>query len=156
SLGIPIVSHCHVPLLTMPPAVAALMTRKSMVPAHDLLIAPSDGYAELMRAAFRPPENKLVTVHCGIDLRRFATERTTREEARAAWRIDPTARVIAVAGYLNPIKRPDLALEAFALALKAVPNALLVYAGKERNAPGLQRDLETRAEKLGIRDRVRF
>ncbi|MFE4727232.1 glycosyltransferase [Microbacterium sp. NPDC056736] len=65
-----------------------------------------------------------------------------------------TARNLAlVVGRLEPSKRPELALDAFAIALPRLPqDARLVYVGEG----SLLDPLRSRAEELGLHDRIEF
>jgi glycosyltransferase involved in cell wall biosynthesis len=63
------------------------------------------------------------------------------------------ARVLLFMGRLNPIKGPDLLLEAFIQQGEALRGATLVYAGPDG---GMREALVERARAAGLADRVRF
>jgi glycosyltransferase involved in cell wall biosynthesis len=63
------------------------------------------------------------------------------------------ARLLLFMGRLNPIKGPDLLLEAFAQEAAALPGTTLVYAGPDG---GMRAALQERARAAGIGERVRF
>lgn len=61
--------------------------------------------------------------------------------------------IILFMGRLNPIKGPDLLLEAFALVSYLLPEHQLIFAGPDG---GMLADLRVRAEQLGLAQRVHF
>ncbi len=61
--------------------------------------------------------------------------------------------MILFMGRLNPIKGPDLLLEAFALVSDRLPEHQLIFAGPDG---GMLADLRVRAEQLGLAQRVHF
>lgn len=73
-----------------------------------------------------------------------------RRAVRRYWGIPEEAVVIVFCAKLQPWKRPDDALQAFAMA--DVPDAYLVFAG---DGP-MRANLESDAQSLGIADRVHF
>jgi glycosyltransferase involved in cell wall biosynthesis len=73
-----------------------------------------------------------------------------RDGVRKEWKIPPDARVLLFCAKLQPWKRPQDAMEAFALA--DLPNSYLVFAG---DGP-MRRTLEDKARDLGLQDRIRW
>jgi glycosyltransferase involved in cell wall biosynthesis len=85
-------------------------------------------------------------VHPGVDLGRFAAGAAAANGAH-----------VLVLGALVPWKRPDLALEAAALAAESVPGLRLTLAGAPLgHDDGLLSRLRERAERPDLRGRVRF
>ena len=76
--------------------------------------------------------------------------RVNRDAIRDAWRIEPDSTVVLFCAKLQPWKRPDDLLEAFAAA--GIPDAVLVFAG---DGP-LRQTLYQRALDLRIADHIRF
>jgi glycosyltransferase involved in cell wall biosynthesis len=73
-----------------------------------------------------------------------------RDAVRKDWGIAPAARVLLFCAKLQPWKRPQDAMDAFALA--NLPNSYLVFAG---DGP-LRQQLEDRARDMGLKDKVRW
>jgi len=65
----------------------------------------------------------------------------------------PRGRFVLFMGRLNPIKGPDMLLEAFGNVAPQFPELRLVFAGPDE---GMQTALEQRAQALGLGDRVFF
>ncbi|MEM8637659.1 MAG: glycosyltransferase [Cyanobacteria bacterium P01_G01_bin.54] len=73
-----------------------------------------------------------------------------RASVRQAWDISPSAPVVVFCAKLQPWKRPQDLLEAFAAA--NVPGSYLLFVGDGF----LRTSLEDRAQTLGMGDRIRF
>jgi glycosyltransferase involved in cell wall biosynthesis len=61
--------------------------------------------------------------------------------------------IVLFVGRLNPIKGPDLLLDAFAGVAQSFPDWLLVFVGPDG---GMRTDLEATVARRGLADRVRF
>jgi glycosyltransferase involved in cell wall biosynthesis len=89
---------------------------------------------------------RVEVVHPGVDLGRFAAAPAAADGAH-----------VLVLGALVPWKRPDLALEAAALAAERVPGLRLTLTGAPLgDDDGLLSRLRERAERPDLRGRVRF
>ncbi|MHB8753365.1 MAG: glycosyltransferase [Candidatus Acidiferrales bacterium] len=117
----------------------------------DVIIAPSSGTVALMRSLKISPERVMLTPY--VVHNEWWTEQARhvdRAAVRRNWHIPGDAAVVLFCAKLQPWKRPQDLLLAFASA--NVPGSYLVYAGD-----GLMRNaLETEANRLGISDRTRF
>jgi len=117
----------------------------------DIVIAPSSGTVALMRTLKIPPDRVMLmpyVVHNEWWLEQAA--RVDRAAVRRNWNIPAEAPVVLFCAKLQPWKRPQDLLRAFASA--NVPGSYLVYTG---DGP-LKSDLEMEAKALGIADRTRF
>ena len=117
----------------------------------DIVIAPSSGTVALMRLLRVPPDRVMLmpyVVHNEWWLDQAA--RVDRAAVRRDWNIPADAPVVLFCAKLQPWKRPQDLLRAFARA--NVPGSYLVYAG---DGP-LKSDLETGAKALGIAESTRF
>lgn len=122
---------------------------KRMLALFPRLIAVSSEIAsELTRCGTRP--DRITTVLNGIDHRQFTRERAREQEARAAMGFEPHHKVLGAVGRLEPQKRFDLLLDAFATLHAWRPDTRLVIAGD-----GSQKTaLEIQRERLGLTDSV--
>lgn len=99
-----------------------------------------------------PPE-QLLWMPNPVDTDEFAPASEPDHAAlRSAHGIPAGASVVFYCGRLAPEKRLDSLLAAFALALKQVPQSLLVLVG---DGP-TRADLEQQCQRLGIQENVRF
>ncbi len=117
----------------------------------DVISAPSSGTISFVRS-LGIPQDRIFLTHYTVDNEYFkkAAAAASREEIRKSWDVPPDARVVLFCAKLQPWKRPQDSLRAFARA--NVPQAYLVFAG---DGP-LRPNLEEEARALGIADRVRF
>ncbi len=117
----------------------------------DVTTVVSAGGVRLARS-LGVPEERIVLTPYTVDNDWWLTEadKVDRAETRSPWGIPAGSPVALFCAKLQPWKRPQDALEAFAQA--AVPEAYLVYAGE---GP-MHAELESRARALGIGGRVRF
>ena len=86
-----------------------------------------------------------------VDVDVFRPDPAARARVRREWGIRDDERVIGSLGRLDPEKRPDLLIEAFATVAAAHPEARLVVAG----AGSRGSRLEEEARRRGIWDRCR-
>ncbi len=115
------------------------------------LITPSQMIADLVAAhgAGRP-----IVISNGVEIERFTpapAEPDEGERLRRRHGLHPTLPVILHVGRLDADKRADLALQAAALALKAVPGQIVIVGdGTQRAA------LAQRAAEWGVAPQTRF
>ena len=117
----------------------------------DQVIVPSSGSQELMLSLGIPDERVTLTPY-SVDNDWWAAEsaKIDRQAVRAGWGVSPSDRVVLFCAKLQPWKRPQDLLRAFAKA--KIAGVRLVYAGE---GP-LRGELEAEAKRLGIADQVRF
>jgi N-acetylglucosaminyl-diphospho-decaprenol L-rhamnosyltransferase len=147
------------------PAAAAAIDRRPAVVARHVDFLPGPAVGRLVRASMARADrvsvnswavareldpdgalgDRLEVIPPGIDLAAY-----DRDWGRAE---EPSAIVL---GTLQPWKRPDLALEAVALAAREVPELKLTVAGAPLNAEGqqLERRLRERAARPDLDGRV--
>jgi glycosyltransferase involved in cell wall biosynthesis len=115
------------------------------------VIVPSNGTRDLMISLGIPKERITLTPYSvDNDWWLARSQEIDRTAVRAAWKVAPEAAVILFCAKLQPWKRPQDLLEAFAQS--DIEKAVLIFAGE---GP-LRSDMLTKAEALGIADRVRF
>jgi glycosyltransferase involved in cell wall biosynthesis len=113
----------------------------------DLVLANSAAGRDWLVALGCPGE-KIRVIENGIDLARFHADPVGRATLRAAWRIAPEAKLVALVGRLDPMKgHPDF-LAAAALVAARTPEARFVCIGE---GPGAYREaLAAQASRLGL------
>jgi len=117
----------------------------------DVVIVPSSGTVALMRSLKIPPERVMLTpyvVHNEWWIEQ--AKHVDRAAVRRSWNIPADAPVVLFCAKLQPWKRPQDLLRAFARA--NVPGSYLVYAG---DGP-MRAPLEAEAQALNIAGRTRF
>ncbi|MGC1933952.1 MAG: glycosyltransferase family 4 protein [Candidatus Acidiferrales bacterium] len=117
----------------------------------DVAIAPSSGTVDLMRS-LSVPDERIALLPYVVHNERWLGEakKVDRSAIRRRWDIPSDAPVALFCAKLQPWKRPQDLLRAFAKA--NVTASHLVYAGE---GP-MQRELESEAKALGIWERTRF
>jgi glycosyltransferase involved in cell wall biosynthesis len=117
----------------------------------DVVIVASSGGVALMRSLGIAPDRIVLTPNV-VDNDWWARQAAGADPVRIRqrWDVPKDAPVALFCAKLQPWKRPQDALEAFAAA--DIPESFLVFAGE---GP-LRSKLEARARSLGIPDRVRF
>ena len=115
------------------------------------VIAPSSGTKDLMLSLGVPPERISFTPYpVDNDWWLKQSAKVNREEVRASWQIPSGASVVLYCAKLQPWKRPQDLLQAF--AKMESKDAFLVIAGE---GP-LRTKMEQEAAELGIAERSRF
>jgi glycosyltransferase involved in cell wall biosynthesis len=117
----------------------------------DQIIVPSSATRRLMRSLGISEDRITLTPYSvDNDWWRDQSAQVDKAAIRRSWNVNSKDLVILFCAKLQPWKRPQDLLQAFALA--AVPNACLVFAGE---GP-LRSVLEAEAQALGLAARVRF
>lgn len=117
----------------------------------DMVLAPSSGTVALMRSLGIPKDRIALTPYCvDNDWWTEQSAKVDRTAVRARWRVSDDAVAVLFCAKLQPWKRPQDLLRAFAQV--ADHNAFLIFAGE---GP-LRSALESEAHSLGINDRIRF
>ncbi len=122
-------------------------TDKRVLARFPRVIAVSSDIARELADHGAPPA-RITTVLNGIDHAHFKRDASKVGEARAALGLDPDDVVIGDVGRLEPQKRFDLLMEAFAAIHAKRPNTKLVIAGDG----SLRQDLANRRAALGLED----
>jgi len=166
--GIPLVHSMHtmakvknanLAIGDSPEPEARLIGEEQVVAAADRLVANTITEAEELQEYYDADADRVVVVHPGVDLELF----TPGEKARARARVDlpPDALVITFVGRIQPLKAPDVLLEAVAVMVERDPSLrarLRVVICGGPSGTGLERPamLLDLAAALGITDLVRF
>jgi glycosyltransferase involved in cell wall biosynthesis len=101
------------------------------------------------------PQEKVVTIHNGLDSDRFAPRANlNRAEALARLSVsaEPSSRFVGIVANLRPVKDHQTFLKAMQLVSRAVPESAFLLAGEGN----LLADLKELAVQLGIAERTFF
>jgi glycosyltransferase involved in cell wall biosynthesis len=96
--------------------------------------------------------DKMVTIHSGVDIARYAAARVDIEEKKTSIGLDPEGLVVGTVGWLLPIKGPVYLLKAMARIWDRRPDIGLVFVGKGE----LEESLMAEAFRRGVSDKVKF
>ena len=113
------------------------------------LVVLSERIAESMRR-LGGPSARVVVIPGAVDTERFRPRERSEERARELG-LGPTHRVLGVVARLQPHRRFDLLLEAFALAHRAAPDLRLLVVGRGTRA---RKVLEEPVHALGLEEAV--
>jgi glycosyltransferase involved in cell wall biosynthesis len=151
-----------VPYVVCPAGALPLFGRSQLVKrlfnsiCGEQLIRGASGWIAITRAeipdfeAYGVPPDRVSVIPNGVVESDFELGPACSPDGRQD---DPAGQRILFMGRLNPIKGPDLLLEAFGRVALQFPSARLIYAGPDE---GMKLALEQRATALGIDDRVQF
>jgi glycosyltransferase involved in cell wall biosynthesis len=123
------------------------------------VIANSRATAELIRARYGTPPEKITIIPRGTDLRRFDVSKVDperRNRMRQSWGIDRDKQIVLNLARLTGWKGQRVLIEAAALPpLSQRADAIIVLAGHAQGRDDYVRELETLAEARGQAGRVR-
>ena len=106
-----------------------------------------------MASALALAADRAIVIPEGVDA--AWTADVAPDAVRAELTVGPAAPLIVYAGTLNRVRRLEVLVEGFGLALRAFPDAVLVIAGPGREPADLPW-LVARAKDLGIERSIRF
>lgn len=134
-----------------------IIGEQQVVDAATRLIANTTGEAHQLVDLYGAEPAAVDVVHPGVDLEAFQPQ--DRTTARVELGVDPNAIVLLFVGRIQPLKAPDLLLEAVARILADNPELPIVVAingGPSGSGLAHPTALAELADRLGISDRVRF
>ena len=127
---------------------------QQVVDEADRLIVNTEVEARQIVSLHGADPDRVDVVHPGVDLEFFTPG--DRGEARAALGLPPVGRIVAFVGRIQPLKAPDVLLQAAALLSDRDDPVRVVVAGGP-SGRGLGADgLRELAAQLGILDRIDF
>jgi len=124
---------------------------RSLVP--QMTVCVSDAVGAALRDDYHFPARKLVTIRNGVDIERFRNDAVAAMKLREEWQVADSEVLFGAVCRLVPEKGLDVCLQAFQRVAGTIskPTRLVVVGdGPERQT------LEGLAERLGLRERVRF
>ncbi|HVM44926.1 MAG TPA: glycosyltransferase family 4 protein [Candidatus Thermoplasmatota archaeon] len=154
--GPPIVAQVHDAPLT-PRLLHASIFLRTLYRASSRLVTMSGVTEDALLEQHGVPPERVVRTPLGVDLARHRPGRSVGARARLGW--DEAEVVVLFLGFLNRGKGVFELLEGFARAAAARPALRLVFAGEDASAAGVggtRAQLQTRAEELGVEERVSF
>ena len=119
----------------------------------DRVVAVSDALVEQVASTITSDRSRIRRIVNGIPIRPMRVVDATA--VRRALSLEPGSLIIGSVGRLEPIKGPDLLVEAFALlqaAWPSEPRPALVVIGEG----SLRSSVEARATSLGVAERIRW
>jgi D-inositol-3-phosphate glycosyltransferase len=128
-----------------------------VVAASTRLIANTDLEAQQLINLYNADRNRIDVIHPGVDLDVFAPG--SQADARARLGIAADEQVLLFVGRIQPLKAPDIVLEAAADMLSRDPHRklrVIVCGGPSGSGLDQPTALIDLARSLGISDRVRF
>ncbi len=142
-----------------PEPAARVIGEEQVVEAADVLLANTDLEAKQLINLYDAEPARVEVVHPGVDTTVFQPQ--DQAAARAARGIPADALVLLFAGRIQPLKAPDVLLQATAELLRLRPELrrrLVVPIVGGPSGSGLERPtaLANLADQLGITDVVRF
>lgn len=123
----------------------------------DHVIAISDFLAQHARDKYRVGEDRLTTVHRGVDLLGFSPENVGGkriEQLQRAWRLPDGAFVVLLPGRLTRWKGQSILIDA--LAELGREDVVCVLVGSEQGRRGYRQELEERAEARDVAGQLRI
>jgi glycosyltransferase involved in cell wall biosynthesis len=121
---------------------------RRLLASFPLVFAVSRDIHDRLLEADASPAN-VETLPNAVDVEGFRPDPVARARVRGEWGVGAAERVIGSLGRLDPEKRPDLLIEAFAAVAAAHPEARLVVAGARSRGE----HLEDKAARRGLLDR---
>jgi sugar transferase (PEP-CTERM/EpsH1 system associated) len=124
--------------------------RRRLGPLISRFVTVSDDLGKWLVSVVGVPERKVVTIHNGVDVRRFGGH--DRPAVRVRFGLPMEAVIVGTVGRLDPVKDQAGLIRAFVPLAQVHPEALMVIVG---DGP-CRRELEGIVAGLGLRERVRL
>jgi D-inositol-3-phosphate glycosyltransferase len=143
----------------VPEPSARVVGEQQVVNVADRLIANTAIEAQQLVDLYGARPESVAVVPPGVDLDLFAPG--SQHESRRLLGIDDTAKVLLFVGRIQPLKAPDVLLQAVAAMLQQTPSlredlVVAVVGGPSGSGLAHPEHLDKLASSLGIRDVVRF
>ncbi|MDP9240157.1 MAG: D-inositol-3-phosphate glycosyltransferase [Actinomycetota bacterium] len=142
-----------------PEPLARLIGEDQVVAEADRLVANSVGEARALIELYDAEVDRVITVAPGVDLEQFRPGEASIARTRLG--VAPDAVVLSFVGRIQPLKAPDVLLQAVAVLLEreaALRDRLVVLVCGGPSGSGLEHPehLSKLASSLGLADVVRF
>jgi glycosyltransferase involved in cell wall biosynthesis len=133
----------------------------SVMARADVVIANSQFTADLIRARYGTPPERITVIHRGVDLERFdpgAIAPRRLDGLRAQWGLETGQPVVLQAARLTGWKGQHVLIEAAGQLAREgrLAKALVVLAGDDQGREGYRAGLEARIAESGLAGKVRL
>ena len=121
------------------------------------VIAVSAATARHLKEQDLVPEERIVVIRNGIDVKKFRTANSERTNYRRSLKVPDDCMLVGSIGELRELKRHDDFVRAAAVVSREVPSAYFVLAGSEVSVDAEERPrLQKLVDDLGLTERFRF
>ncbi|MDZ7374287.1 MAG: glycosyltransferase [candidate division KSB1 bacterium] len=165
ALGVPAAKLCGVPCIISWQTALGLRTgyAKDDLLRHILtlrlvsrlcsrMVAVSDDLRRSFVARGLTPEDKIQTIHYGVDVEEYRPDTLLRAQARRKLGLTEGQIAIGAMGHFNPVKNHRVLVEAFAEIARDESSCVLLLAGDGQERPRL----EAMVQHFRLGGRVRF
>ena len=119
----------------------------------NVIISPSEHYIEESRFLGKY-RDKIVVIPNGINIEEFGIP-YSKEECRRKLGLLTDENIILFVGVIHSYKGSDVLIKAMPKIIKEVPNAKLIFVGKEGEKGGIE-VFEKLSKKLGVEKNIKF
>ena len=166
--GVPLVHSMHTMAKVKNSSLAAgdspepatrIIGEEQVTRVADRLVANTDVEASQLSGLYAADDAHVQVVHPGVDLARFTPG--DQSQARARLGVPADALLLLFAGRIQPLKSPDVLIEAAAELVRRHPELrsrvqVAVVGGPSGSGLEHPESLDVLARELGVRDLVRF
>ncbi len=131
----------------------------SVMARSDIVIANSQFTAELVKARYGTPENRLRVIYRGVDVRRFDRAHVSADRIsalRAAWGVKEGQRIVLHAARLTSWKGQAFLIEAIRQMRRDGDDFVVILAGDAQGRTGYEDQLRRQIAGCGMQDVVRL
>jgi glycosyltransferase involved in cell wall biosynthesis len=131
----------------------------SVMARSDIVIANSLFTANLVKARYGTPDNRLRVIYRGVDTRRFDRAQVSAERIaalRAAWGLVPNQKILLQPARLTSLKGHAHLIRAIARMRDRMRNAVLIVAGADQGRSAYKAELEALISELSLQKMVRL
>ncbi len=131
----------------------------SVMARSDIVIANSKFTAELVKARYGTPENRLRVIYRGVDVERFDRAHVSAdriEVLRSQWGLNPNQKILLQAARLTSLKGHAHLIRAVAQMRDRMQDAVLIIAGAEQGRCAYKAELEALISELLLEKSIRL
>lgn len=131
----------------------------SVMVRSDAVIANSHYTADLIRARYGTPDNKISVIYRGVDLETFDRNAVSADRVsglRASWGVLPTQRIVLHAARLTAWKGQSQMIDLAARIKNKLPDVVFILAGSDQGRTGYRAQLEHQIAALKVQETVKL